>query len=129
MKRERLGNILSRQLRWSRTMRVSRPGGYLASGITQPVPAALAALLVSGCSVAGIGAVALLYGVRSLTVLIYSRWYVRDRLLPRFLWLLPVRDLLGFVTWALAFAGNRVRWRGHLFRLEPGGKMTELETT
>ena len=41
-------------------------------------------------------------------------------------WLLPLRDGFAFVTWALAFLGNRVRWRGHWFRLCPGGRMEEI---
>lgn len=126
MKRESLGGILSRQLRWCRTMRASRAGGYFASGITQPFVGLLAALLIARFSPAGWGAVLLLYVVRGLVVTIFSRRYVQDRLLPRYLWLLPVRDLLAFATWALAFLGNRVRWRGHLFRLRPGGAIEEI---
>ena len=126
MKRESLSGILSRQLRWCRTMRASRAGGYFASGITQPFTGALAALLIAGFSPAGWWAVLLLYVVRGLVVTIFSRRYVQDRLLPRYLWLLPVRDLLAFATWALAFLGNRVRWRGHLFRLRPGGAIEEI---
>ena len=53
MKRESLKGILSRQLRWARTMRASRPFGYFASGITQPVPAAILAITASGFSSAG----------------------------------------------------------------------------
>ncbi|WP_145017412.1 bacteriohopanetetrol glucosamine biosynthesis glycosyltransferase HpnI [Geobacter argillaceus] len=126
MKRESLTGILSRQLRWCRTMRASRTGGYFASGITQPFAGLLAALLIAGFSPAGWWALLLLYAVRGLVVTIFSRWYVRDRLLPRYLWLLPLRDLLAFATWALAFLGNRVRWRGHLFRLLPGGAIEEI---
>ncbi|MCM2356782.1 MAG: bacteriohopanetetrol glucosamine biosynthesis glycosyltransferase HpnI [Geobacteraceae bacterium] len=126
MHRESLATVLSRQLRWARTMRASRPAGYFASGITQPFPAALLALLLSGFSVAGVAAALLLYGVRSLTALIYSRSFVKDGLFPRWLWLLPVRDALSFATWGLAFLGNRVRWRGHLFRLLPGGRIEEV---
>ena len=126
MKRERLAGILSRQLRWCRTMRASRPGGYFASGITQPFAGVLAALLLARFSPVGWWAVLLLYLVRGALVTIYSRWYVQDRLLPRYLWLLPLRDLLAFATWALAFLGNRVRWRGHLFRLRPGGAIEEI---
>ncbi len=124
--RERLATILSRQLRWARTMRVSRPGGYFASGITQPFPAALLALIVSGFSGYGLVAALLLYGVRSLAALSFSRCYLRDNTLPRWLWLLPLRDMLAFSTWVLAFTGQKVRWRGHLFRLLPGGKIVEL---
>ena len=123
---ETVSEVLVRQLRWGRTMRVSRPGGYLASGITLPFPGALAALLVSGFSREGVAAAGLLYLVRSAVCLVYSRSYVRDRLLPSWLWLLPFRDALSFGVWALSLAGNRVLWRGHLFRLSKGGKIVEI---
>jgi ceramide glucosyltransferase len=125
---ETVSEVLVRQLRWGRTMRVSRPGGYLASGITLPFPGALAALVVSGFSSAGVTAAALLYLVRSAVSLAYSRAYVQDGLLPRWLWLLPFRDALSFGVWALSLAGNRVLWRGHLFRLSKGGKIVEIDS-
>lgn len=123
---EGLAAVLSRQLRWARTMRVSRPGGYFASGFTQSFPMAFLALAVSGWSAAGMTAVLVLYAVRGLEVLTFSRRYLRDGIFPRWLWLLPLRDLFAFLSWGLAFAGQRVRWRGHLFRLEKEGKITEL---
>jgi ceramide glucosyltransferase len=123
---ESVSEVLVRQLRWGRTMRVSRPGGYLASGITLPFPGALFALVVSGFSVEGIAAAALLYLVRAAVAVNYSRAYVKDRLLPRWLWLLPLRDALSFGVWALSLSGNRVLWRGHLFRLSKGGKIVEI---
>jgi ceramide glucosyltransferase len=126
MRRERLANILSRQLRWARTMRVSRPGGYFASGITQPFPAACLAIMVTGGAPVGIGAAGLLYLVRGGVSLVYSGVFLRDGVFPRWLWLLPIRDGLAFVTWGLAFLGNRVLWRGHRYRLLPGGTLKEL---
>ncbi|MBJ6750379.1 bacteriohopanetetrol glucosamine biosynthesis glycosyltransferase HpnI [Geomonas anaerohicana] len=123
---EKLSELLSRQLRWGRTMRVSRPGGYLASGVTLPFPGAVLALLVSGFSAAGWGAAALLYLVRSLVCTMYSQLLVKDRLLPRWLWLLPFRDGLSFGVWGLSLIGNRVRWRGDLFLLERGGKIVPV---
>lgn len=126
MHRESLATVLSRQLRWARTMRVSRPGGYLASGVTQPVPAALLALIVSWGHPAGGAAVALLYVARCVVATLFSRRFVRDNLLPRYLWLLPLRDMLAFGTWALSFLGSRVRWRGNLFRVLPDGKLHEI---
>ncbi len=123
MHRERLANIMTRQLRWARTMRVSRPGGYFASGITQPFPAALLALIVSGFSGYGLAAALLLYAARLTAAQLFSRRYLRDNVFPRWLWLLPFRDMLAFCTWALAFTGQKMRWRGHLYRLLPGGKI------
>lgn len=126
IKTENIMSVLSRQLRWARTMRVSRPGGYLASGITLPFPAALLATLAAPSLASGLTAVALLYTARLIVSTIFSRRFVRDDLLPQWLWLLPLRDMLAFFTWALSFLGNRVEWRGNRFILRPGGKIEEL---
>jgi len=67
-----------------------------------------------------------LYTVRLAVAVTYSRFLVRDNLLPRWLWLIPLRDMLAFFIWALAFLGSRVEWRGSRFRLQPGGKIEEL---
>ena len=121
-----LAHVFFRQLRWARAMRVSRSGGYFVYGITQPFPAACLAILVAGCAPAGLAAVGLLYLIRFLVALVYSRTYLRDNIFPRWFWLLPVRDGLAFVTWGLSFLGNQVRWRSHRYRLLPGGRMEEL---
>jgi ceramide glucosyltransferase len=126
VKAESLKAIFSRQLRWARTMRVSRPGGYLASGITLPFPAAMLALLVAPSPTTGLAAVGLLYAVRLAVSTFFSRSLVRDGLLPRWLWLIPLRDMLAFFTWALSFLGNRVDWRGSRFKLGAGGKIEEI---
>jgi ceramide glucosyltransferase len=123
---ESVSEVLVRQLRWGRTMRVSRPGGYLASGITLPFPGALLALAVSGFSTAGCAAAGLLYLVRSIICVFYSRVFIKDLLLPRWLWLLPIRDALGFAVWALSLIGDTVVWRGHRFHLSKGGKIREI---
>jgi len=123
---ENIPAILARQLRWARTMRVSRPGGYLASGITLPFPAAFLAALLAPDSSTALAAILLLYSVRLSVSTIFSRKFVRDGLLPHWLWLIPLRDMLAFCTWALSFLGNRVEWRGSRFRLRSGGKIEEL---
>jgi ceramide glucosyltransferase len=126
VKAEGMMSVLSRQLRWARTMRVSRPGGYLASGITLPFPAAFLAVLVAPSLYTGLAAVAIMYSVRLAICTIYSRCFVRDNLFPRWLWLLPLRDMLAFFCWALSFMGNRVEWRGSRFKLKSGGKLEEI---
>jgi len=37
---------------------------------------------------------------------------LRDPLLARFWWLLPVEDVSSFVTWVMGFFGNEISWRG-----------------
>jgi len=124
---ESLRQVLSRQLRWCRTMRVSRPGGYLLSGLTQPFWGGAAVLLSAGMSAGALFAIALLYLFRATVSLQFSRRYVRDNLLPRYLWLLPLRDALYSVCWALSFLGRRISWRGELFELKPGGRMRRVK--
>jgi len=126
LKSETLATVLSRQLRWARTMRISRPGGYLASGITLPFPAVLLAALIAPDNLIGLSSIVLLYAVRLSVTTCFSRCFIRDGLLPRWIWLIPLRDMLAFFTWLLSFLGNRVEWRGSRFRLRPGGKLEEL---
>ena len=126
IKAEGLMTVLSRQLRWARTMRGSRPGGYLASGITLPFPAAVLALLAAPSLTTGLTAVGLLYAVRLTVCTLFSQQLVKDGLLPRWLWLIPPRDLLAFSSWALSFLGDRVEWRGARFKLKSGGKIEEI---
>lgn len=126
MKAEDLPAVFSRQLRWARTMRISRPGGYLASGITFPFPAAVLAAFLAPDPATALAAVSLLYAVRLTVSTHFSRALVKDNLLPRWLWLIPLRDMLSFFSWALSFMGNSVEWRGNRFRLKPGGKLEEL---
>lgn len=126
MKPEDLMSVLSRQLRWARTMRVSRPGGYLASGIILPFPAALAAAFIAPSAIIAFAAITLLYIVRLTVSTLFSRCFVRDGLLPHWLWLIPLRDMLAFFTWAASFLGNQVAWRGNRFRLTSGGKLEEI---
>ena len=123
---ENICGILSRQLRWARTMRVSRPGGYLASGITLPGLAALVAL-ASGPFTWSFIAIILLYFFRFTVAAIFSRILVRDRLLPKWSWLLPLRDLLAFFIWLSAFLGNSVRWRGEGFKVSGDGRLEMIK--
>jgi len=126
MKPENLPSVLARQLRWARTMRVSRPGGYLASGITLPFPAVLMAAFIAPSTPVALAAIVLLYSVRLTITTTFSRRFVKDGLLPNWLWLIPLRDMLAFCSWALSFLGNRVEWRGSRFVLKAGGKIEEL---
>lgn len=125
LKAETLGSILSRQLRWARTMRVSRPGGYLASGITLPGLAVVSALL-TGTPASALSAIGILYAVRGLSATLFSRVYVQDRLLPDWIWLLPFRDMLAFSSWLLSFLGNSISWRGNRFRIGRDGHLTPI---
>jgi len=44
----------------------------------------------------------------------------------RYAWLIPLKDLLQAAMWLLAFAGNRVEWRGQRMRLRSDGTLEPL---
>lgn len=102
-------DVWKHQVRWSRTIRVSRTAGYFGYVVTQ---------LTFWClfadwhfALAGIAA-------RLLTSSFYTDW----KLLP----LVPFRDLFGFAVWAAGITGNTVEWRGITYRLSPDGKMVSM---
>lgn len=108
------------QLRWARTMRVSRPAGYAGIAFTFALPWAIFLTLVAPASWWAwtlLGAALL---ARLAAAIDIGKRILGDRQVIRDLWLLPMRDLLGLAIWFCSYAGNTVIWRGEKFRLEEG---------
>lgn len=112
--------FFSHQLRWARTIRVSRPRGYAGLLFTFTLPwAFLCVLLSRGAAWAwGLCGVALL--MRWTMALVVGRLVLHERNVARWLWLLPFRDLLAVIMWIGGLAGNTVTWRGHRFYVKEG---------
>jgi len=108
------------QLRWSRTIRVSRPSGYYGYGVTHATLWALVAL-VAGHWGAGLAAL----GVRMLAGVLVGAVILKDRNVLKHFWLIPLRDLFGFAVWLAGLFGNRVQWRDRELRLRPDGRIFE----
>jgi ceramide glucosyltransferase len=106
------------QLRWARTIRVSRTAGYYGSSVTHAVLWALVAF-AAGEWQAGVAALILRVAAGWLA----GAWILRDSLVNRWFWLLPVRDLFGLAVWAGGCFGSTVYWRGRKLRLRPDGRM------
>ena len=64
---------------------------------------------------------------RMLMAVIVGWGVVRDRRSLWLCWLYPVRDLLGFCSWAASFAGRKFSWRGELYVLDAEGRIKPLE--
>ena len=119
-----LRSMMKHQIRWARGIRACRPWGHLGAIVTHGTALALLLVLVSYASATSL--VILTATLLSRLAVVY--WVaVRkfgDHLLLKHLWLLPLRDLLGFVFWCLGQVGKHVEWRGKTFRLLKGGKMS-----
>jgi ceramide glucosyltransferase len=105
------------QVRWSRTIRASRPGGYFGYAVTHGTIWALAAF-AAGEWQAGVAALGLRVAAGAMSAAV-----VKDRRAARDLWLTPLRDVFGFAVWVAGAFGSTVHWRDRELRLTRDGKI------
>lgn len=120
--------VWSHQLRWSRTIRVCRPGPFFCSILSNASlwPALwLATTLPWGWGLPQAGAM-LALGWRIVAAVTLHRRLSPETATWRDDWVVPVRDLLGAGLWAAAFLGNRVDWRGQRYRVGRDGGLTPI---
>ena len=108
------------QLRWARTIRVSRRGGYYGSLITQATLWSLVAF-AAGQWMAGAAAL----GVRLVAGYVSGAIVLSDPEVRRWFWLMPLRDLFGLAVWLGGCFGTVVYWRGRKLRLDQEGRITK----
>jgi ceramide glucosyltransferase len=99
---------LSHRLRWARSTRRSRPAGYWGQIFTYPLPLAL---LLWAVYAPAWPALLLALVLRVGAAIATSESVVRDPVLRRQWWLLPVQDMLGFLVWIGGFLGDTIVWR------------------
>jgi len=108
------------QIRWSRTMRVSRPGGYAGLALTYPLAWSILLLFAAG----GVWWSWLLliaaFAARAASAFSTAWLTLQDSFLFRDFWLVPLREVLALATWIWSYAGNSITWRGEYFRLKDG---------
>jgi ceramide glucosyltransferase len=110
--------VWQHQVRWARTIRVSRFGGYLGLPITNATLWAVVAV-AGGRPDLGIALLAI-----RLVMAFASGWGVlRSRDVLYLWWLIPARDLFGFTVWLVGLFGDSVVWRGQRLRLDRDGRI------
>jgi ceramide glucosyltransferase len=119
--------MFQHQLRWARTIRDRRLGGYIGLGVTHVVPWALLACLCSGVAGWSLGLLAVSVLLRFAVAAALCVSVLHDEVSDVDLWLLPLRDVVGLLVWIVSFAGNTVEWRGERFRISRG-KLEKLES-
>jgi ceramide glucosyltransferase len=112
-------DVWKHQVRWSRTIRVSRGSGYRGAIITHATFWCLVAAL------AGEGWIALgCLTMRMVAGLITARHVLK---VDAPWWLMPVRDLWGFAVWCAGLFGSTVEWRHQKLKLRPDGRIERVE--
>lgn len=114
--RETIADAFRHQLRWNLSIRYSRPWGHLGLIFSNALPwAALIGALVTWRAAAVYLAIALFF--RIMMAISVGLRGMRDRLIQRDLWMLPLRDAFAFVVWLASFFPQRIHWRDRQFRV------------
>jgi ceramide glucosyltransferase len=150
------GAVWKHQLRWARTIRVCQPAPYFFSILSNAGFWAVVWLIVSlfgiqvhqlgptTVSVTDSGAVASATsfaihapcGVLMGAIFLLIRMLIAQNLQSRltrgafnglYFWLVPIKDLLQAAIWLCAFVGNKIEWRGQVYRLRRDGTLVKTE--
>ncbi|MBK7926795.1 MAG: bacteriohopanetetrol glucosamine biosynthesis glycosyltransferase HpnI [Bryobacterales bacterium] len=116
-----LADAWAHQVRWARTVRVSRLDGYLGLPVTFTSLWALLTL-AAGFPIPALLALA----ARYLMAIASAALVLRSTLVFRWLPLLPLRDLMGVAIWIAGLTSNTVTWRGRRLRLDRNGRIASI---
>src|SRR5579859_1384787 len=114
---ESLRAAFRHQLRWNLSIRYSRPWGHFGLIFSQGLPWTVLAVFLAPwplLAVAYVAAYLLLRGWMAWTVGVSE---MRDQLVRRKFWALPLRDAFAFVVWFASFFTQRIHWRGQQFHV------------
>ncbi len=123
--RESFGEYFTHQLRWGRTYRACRPASYFFAGLTKGTALAALFLIASGFSPAGWAVLLIDLALRNSLAVRLEKKYIKAPGALKYYWLLPVRDLVSALIWALSFTGSGVSWKGESFKINREGRMVK----
>ncbi|HEX3466360.1 MAG TPA: bacteriohopanetetrol glucosamine biosynthesis glycosyltransferase HpnI [Candidatus Elarobacter sp.] len=121
--------LVRHELRWARTIRTVRRGGYLGIVLTYPLPLAVLHLALARRRVRALPLVAVAAALR-LALGVAARRTFNGRppaartpcaQMAVSAALAPLRDVLGIAVWALGLGGGNVRWREDALSVDPRG--------
>jgi ceramide glucosyltransferase len=116
----------SHQVYWDQNTRHAQPEGFFATVLTRAIPFAALFALLRLFDPMAVELLAVVVAVRLVTAAAVLA-VMRDEDGLACLWLLPLRDVIGLVSWALAFTQRTVTWRGAEFVLTREGRLVPRE--
>ncbi|WP_264325961.1 glycosyltransferase [Romeriopsis navalis] len=122
--KESIADVFERELRWSRTIRFNKGPIYYTQIFCFGTVFCMPLLLLTGFASWAIGLTVITFLVRYLQAQNATMMMDAPRL-SRWFWLLPLRDLLSFVIWAIGGYGRTIFWRGRKLRIQGDGIITE----
>lgn len=117
---ESIKQLYDRELRWARTIRFNRGFVYYSMAFCYGTVYCIPLLLLSHFSDWAIALCLTTVIIRYLQVLV-SVFSMKCPKLLLWLWIVPLRDALSFIIWAIGGFGKSVYWRGRKLRIEGDG--------
>jgi len=127
-----LKRTLGDQLRWMKSTRFSRPLGHVGTGLTYAMPFGVLGLIAAAASghlALGLAFLAAAFANRVVQSIAIGWGTIGDQRALYLSWLYPLRDLLGFFTWAGSFSSRHFFWRGEIYRFGKGGRIIPQNRT
>lgn len=115
--------VWKHQVRWARTIRVSRGDGFLGLPITH------AGLWIALALLCNLWSLAFMLYLARVAMAVLGGFVALESWLALLLSpLAPLWDLWAFIVWLTAFAGRTVEWRGERYRLSKDGVLERIES-
>jgi ceramide glucosyltransferase len=107
-----LAQCFRHQVRWTLTMKHSKPWGHFSLIFTHGLPWTILAVAIAPSWPVAAFYVAGYIVLRGLMAWTVGVWGVQDPILRRKMYLVPLRDAFAFAVWLTSFFKRRVEWRG-----------------
>ncbi|RCJ35419.1 glycosyl transferase [Nostoc minutum NIES-26] len=119
-------DLIQRQTRWFLCTRFSRPWGYLGLILTFGTVTSLLLLIATGGSILGWTTLVITWAMRLVMGWVVGVKVLHDAVAKKFLWVIPLSDLILFGIWCYGFVGSTIEWRGRQLKLIEGGKLVAI---
>lgn len=119
---------IKQQIRWACCIRVSRSWGYLGLIFTYGIPTSLLLVAFTSGSILSWVVLLVIWVTRLAMAWVVGVVCLKDPLVRKYLWFVPLCDLFSFLIWCYCFVDNNIEWRGQRLRLAKDGKMIAIAT-
>jgi ceramide glucosyltransferase len=115
--KQNLIEAFRQQIRWNLSIRFSRPGGHFGLIFTQGLAWTVLGVVLAHTWLGALGYLLAYEFFSTDAALSVGARGMRDQLVRRRQWMLPVRDAFAFLAWLASFVPQRIHWRGQQFRV------------